>query len=52
MVKRAAAQAVRVDPQGVRRQAPNQAQNPLKAVVLRAVRAVVAAQAAHRQAGR
>ena len=52
MVKRAAAQAVRVDPQGVRRQVHSQAENPLKAAVARAVRAVAAAQAVHRQAGR
>ena len=52
MVKRAAVQAVRVDPQGVRRQVHSQAENPLKAVVPRVVRAVAAAQAAHHQAGR
>ena len=52
MVKRAAAQAVRVDPQGVRRQVHSQAENPLKAVVAGVVRAVAAARAVHRQAGR
>ena len=52
MVKRAAAQAVRVDPPAVRHQAHSQAGNPLKAAVRRAASAVAAAQAAHHQAGR
>ena len=45
-------QAVRVVPPAVRHQAHSQVRNLLKAAVARAVRAVAAAQAAHRQAGR
>ena len=52
MVKRAAAQAVRVNPPAVRHQAHSQVRNLLKAAVARVVRTVAAAQAAHRQAGR
>ena len=52
MVKRAAAQAVRVDPPAVRHQAHSQVRNLLKAAVAKVVRAVATAQAAHRQAGR
>ena len=52
MVKRAAAQAVRVDPPAVRHQAHSQVRNLLKAAVARVVRTVAAAQAVHRQAGR
>ena len=52
MVERAAAQAVRVDPPAVRHQVHSQVWNLLKAAVAKVVRAVAAAQAAHRQAGR